>query len=64
MICLADLSSLLSLVHYHGDLHAEKMRQCNVRMKSPKENMCRRWMIRFPSRSKRTHVISSIFFPS
>ncbi|GBL85048.1 Glutamate-gated chloride channel [Araneus ventricosus] len=51
------------LVHHHGDLHAEKMRQCEVHMKSPKENLCRRWMNRFPSRSKRIDVISRISFP-
>ncbi|KAG8178491.1 hypothetical protein JTE90_023420, partial [Oedothorax gibbosus] len=53
----------MPLVHHHGDLHAEKMRQCEVHMKSPKVNLCRRWMNRFPSRSKRIDVISRIFFP-
>ncbi|KAG8178490.1 hypothetical protein JTE90_023420, partial [Oedothorax gibbosus] len=59
----ATTFAMKPLVHHHGDLHAEKMRQCEVHMKSPKVNLCRRWMNRFPSRSKRIDVISRIFFP-
>lgn len=51
------------LVHHPGDLHSEKVRQCEVHMQSPKVNLCKAWLSKFPSRSKRIDVISRIFFP-
>lgn len=51
------------LVHHHGELHADKLRQCEVHMKTPKTNLCKAWLSRFPTRSKRIDVVSRIFFP-
>ncbi|XP_077562421.1 glycine receptor alpha 1 isoform X1 [Haemaphysalis longicornis] len=51
------------LVHHHGELHADKLRQCEVHMKTPKTNLCKAWLSKFPTRSKRIDVVSRIFFP-
>ncbi|XP_064471015.1 glutamate-gated chloride channel-like isoform X3 [Ornithodoros turicata] len=53
----------MPLVHHHGDMHAEKLRQCEVHMKTPKTNVCKAWLSKFPTRSKRIDVVSRIFFP-
>jgi len=44
----------------------QEIRQCEVHMKGPSSassNLCRSWLSRFPTRSKRIDVISRIFFP-
>ncbi|XP_028966732.1 glutamate-gated chloride channel [Galendromus occidentalis] len=44
----------------------QELRQCEVHMKGPSStgsNLCRSWLSRFPTRSKRIDVISRIFFP-
>ncbi|CAN7983046.1 unnamed protein product, partial [Ixodes hexagonus] len=51
------------LVHHHGDMHADKLRQCEVHMKTPKTNLCKAWLSKFPTRSKRIDVVSRISFP-
>lgn len=53
----------MPLVHHHGDMHADKLRQCEVHMKTPKTNLCKAWLSRFPTRSKRIDVVSRICFP-
>ncbi|KAH9388852.1 Glycine receptor subunit alpha-3 [Tyrophagus putrescentiae] len=40
------------------------MRGCEVHMAPPrKKNWCKRWLSKFPTRSKRIDVVSRIFFP-
>ncbi|CAG9568382.1 unnamed protein product [Danaus chrysippus] len=41
----------------------DKMRQCEIHIKSKPKNCCRLWMSKFPTRSKRIDVISRITFP-
>lgn len=53
----------MPLVHHHGDMHADKLRQCEVHMKTPKTNLCKAWLSKFPTRSKRIDVVSRICFP-
>ncbi|KAH9388858.1 Glycine receptor subunit alpha-3 [Tyrophagus putrescentiae] len=43
--------------------HGEKMRTCEIHVSLPKRNWCKRWLSKFPTRSKRIDVISRIFFP-
>ncbi|XP_075678925.1 glutamate-gated chloride channel-like isoform X1 [Dermatophagoides pteronyssinus] len=50
------------LVRQHGDYTGEKLRACEVHV-MPKRNWCKRWLSKFPTRSKRIDVISRIFFP-
>jgi len=51
------------LVRHHGDPHGEKLRACEIHVSLPKKNWCKRWLSKFPTRSKRIDVISRIFFP-
>ncbi|KAJ6225911.1 hypothetical protein RDWZM_004456 [Blomia tropicalis] len=40
------------------------MRGCEIHMPAPrKKNWCKRWLSKFPTRSKRIDVVSRIFFP-
>jgi len=44
----------------------QELRQCEVHMKGPSSatsGLCRSWLSRFPTRSKRIDVVSRIFFP-
>ncbi|KAH9506714.1 glutamate-gated chloride channel isoform X1 [Dermatophagoides farinae] len=50
------------LVRQHGDYAGEKLRACEIHV-MPKRNWCKRWLSKFPTRSKRIDVISRIFFP-
>ncbi|XP_075749547.1 glycine receptor alpha 1 isoform X8 [Rhipicephalus microplus] len=59
----ATTFAMRPLVHHHGELHADKLRQCEVHMKTPKTNLCKAWLSKFPTRSKRIDVVSRIFFP-
>ena len=52
------------LVRHPGDaLTLEKVRQCEIHMQPKRENCCRSWLSKFPTRSKRIDVISRITFP-
>ena len=52
------------LVRHPGDaLTLEKVRQCEIHMQPKRENCCRTWLSKFPTRSKRIDVISRITFP-
>nr|CAD7437515.1 unnamed protein product [Timema bartmani] len=52
------------LVRHPGDaLALEKARQCEIHMQPKRENCCRTWLSKFPTRSKRIDVISRITFP-
>ncbi|CAG2162727.1 unnamed protein product [Oppiella nova] len=56
------------LVRHHtpggtGNAHDEKLRACEIHVSLPKKNWCKRWLSKFPTRSKRIDVISRIFFP-
>jgi hypothetical protein len=52
------------LVRHPGDaLTLEKVRQCEIHMQPKRENCCRSWLSKFPTRSKRIDVISRIMFP-
>lgn len=42
---------------------AEKLRVCEIHSAPPRSNCCKRWLNRFPTRSKRIDVISRISFP-
>ncbi|KPM09428.1 Neurotransmitter-gated ion-channel-like protein [Sarcoptes scabiei] len=44
------------------DFSGEKLRSCEIHV-MPKRNWCKRWLSKFPTRSKRIDVISRIFFP-
>ncbi|XP_026332255.1 glutamate-gated chloride channel isoform X1 [Hyposmocoma kahamanoa] len=46
-----------------GGVLDPKMRQCEIRISTPRRNCCRLWMSKFPTRSKRIDVISRITFP-
>jgi len=49
-----------------GHTATQELRQCEVHMKgasTSSSNLCRSWLSRFPTRSKRIDVISRIFFP-
>ncbi|KAJ6225917.1 hypothetical protein RDWZM_004462 [Blomia tropicalis] len=59
----ASAFAMRPLVRQHGDFHGEKMRACEVHVTLPKRNWCKRWLSKFPTRSKRIDVISRIFFP-
>ncbi|XP_049829943.1 glutamate-gated chloride channel isoform X6 [Schistocerca gregaria] len=41
----------------------DKVRQCEIHMQPKRENCCRTWLSKFPTRSKRIDVISRITFP-
>ncbi|XP_054153951.1 glutamate-gated chloride channel-like isoform X1 [Oppia nitens] len=45
------------------DPHLDKLRACEIHVSLPKKNWCKRWLSKFPTRSKRIDVISRIFFP-
>lgn len=52
------------LVRHPGDaLNLEKVRQCEIHMQPKRDNCCRTWLSKFPTRSKRIDVISRITFP-
>jgi hypothetical protein len=52
------------LVCHPGDaLTLEKVRQCEIHMQPQRDNCCRTWLAKFPTRSKRIDVISRITFP-
>jgi anionic glutamate receptor len=52
------------LVRHRGDaLTLEKVRQCEIHMQPKRDNCCRTWLSKFPTRSKRIDVISRITFP-
>jgi anionic glutamate receptor len=52
------------LVRHPGDaLTLEKVRQCEIHMQPQRDNCCRTWLAKFPTRSKRIDVISRITFP-
>ncbi|KAI1289769.1 Glutamate-gated chloride channel [Halotydeus destructor] len=42
---------------------AEKLRACEIHSSPPNTNCCKRWLSRFPTRSKRIDVVSRISFP-
>ncbi|XP_059477829.1 glutamate-gated chloride channel isoform X6 [Neocloeon triangulifer] len=52
------------LVRHPGDPMAiEKLRPCEIHVPAKRENCCRTWLSKFPTRSKRIDVISRITFP-
>ncbi|XP_022238851.1 glutamate-gated chloride channel-like [Limulus polyphemus] len=52
------------LVHHRGDIHSDKIHQCEIHIKPQKSiNPCKAWLNKFPSRSKRIDVMSRILFP-
>ncbi|XP_076309353.1 glutamate-gated chloride channel-like isoform X1 [Tachypleus tridentatus] len=60
----ATTFAMKPLVHHRGDMHSDKVHQCEVHMKPPKSiNPCKAWLNKFPSRSKRIDVMSRILFP-
>ncbi|XP_069688592.1 glutamate-gated chloride channel isoform X3 [Periplaneta americana] len=60
----ATTFAMKPLVRHPGDaLTLEKVRQCEIHMQPKRENCCRTWLSKFPTRSKRIDVISRITFP-
>ncbi|GLG96818.1 GluClalpha, partial [Gryllus bimaculatus] len=57
--------ALKPLVRHPGDALAldAKARQCEIHMQPKRDNCCRTWLSKFPTRSKRIDVISRITFP-
>ncbi|XP_059477824.1 glutamate-gated chloride channel isoform X2 [Neocloeon triangulifer] len=56
--------ALEPLVRHPGDPMAiEKLRPCEIHVPAKRENCCRTWLSKFPTRSKRIDVISRITFP-
>ncbi|CAB3363753.1 Hypothetical predicted protein [Cloeon dipterum] len=52
------------LVRHPGDPMAiEKLRPCEIHVPPQRDNCCRSWLSKFPTRSKRIDVISRITFP-
>lgn len=52
------------MVRHPGDPMAiEKMRPCEIHVPAKRDNCCRTWLSKFPTRSKRIDVISRITFP-
>ncbi|KAL0270035.1 UNVERIFIED_CONTAM: hypothetical protein PYX00_007579 [Menopon gallinae] len=52
------------LVGHRGDaLPIDKARQCEIHMQPKRDQCCRTWLSKFPTRSKRIDVISRITFP-
>ncbi|PNF41290.1 Glutamate-gated chloride channel [Cryptotermes secundus] len=60
----ATTFAMKPLVRHPGDaLTLEKVRQCEIHMQPKRDNCCRTWLSKFPTRSKRIDVISRITFP-
>ncbi|XP_021920383.1 glutamate-gated chloride channel isoform X3 [Zootermopsis nevadensis] len=60
----AKIRASKPLVRRPGDaLTLEKVRQCEIHMQPQRDNCCRTWLAKFPTRSKRIDVISRITFP-
>ncbi|KDR19247.1 hypothetical protein L798_06303, partial [Zootermopsis nevadensis] len=60
----ATTFAMKPLVRRPGDaLTLEKVRQCEIHMQPQRDNCCRTWLAKFPTRSKRIDVISRITFP-
>ncbi|XP_042229949.1 glutamate-gated chloride channel-like isoform X1 [Homarus americanus] len=50
------------LVSRNGGMGAENV-TCEIHLQAPRQNCCRTWLSKFPTRSKRIDVISRITFP-
>ncbi|GFG40380.1 hypothetical protein Cfor_01697, partial [Coptotermes formosanus] len=60
----ANNFAMKPLVRHPGDaLTLEKVRQCEIHMHPKRQNCCRSWLSKFPTRSKRIDVIARITFP-
>ncbi|KAK6635676.1 hypothetical protein RUM44_000930 [Polyplax serrata] len=60
----ATTFAMKPLVGHRGDaLAIEKARQCEIHMQPKRDDCCRTWISKFPTRSKRIDVISRITFP-
>lgn len=60
----ATTFAMKPLVRHPGDaLTLEKVHQCEIHMQPKRDNCCRTWLSKFPTRSKRIDVISRITFP-
>ena len=49
--------------HNGGMGGGDKGRPCEIHLAAPRQNCCRTWLSKFPTRSKRIDVISRITFP-
>ncbi|XP_045134993.1 glutamate-gated chloride channel-like isoform X7 [Portunus trituberculatus] len=48
---------------HNGGMGGDKSRPCEIHLAAPRQNCCRTWLSKFPTRSKRIDVISRITFP-
>ncbi|XP_050733794.1 glutamate-gated chloride channel-like isoform X2 [Eriocheir sinensis] len=48
---------------HNGGMGGDKGRPCEIHLAAPRQNCCRTWLSKFPTRSKRIDVISRITFP-
>ncbi|XP_063875360.1 glutamate-gated chloride channel-like isoform X2 [Scylla paramamosain] len=59
-LLLAKMKPLVS--RHNGGMGGDK-RPCEIHLTAPRQNCCRTWLSKFPTRSKRIDVISRITFP-